>query len=271
MIELLSLGAGVQSSTVLLMSCKGDLPKLDHAIFADTRWEPESVYQWLHSVLVPACTKAGIQFHYVSKGNIRDDALRSRMRGKKDDEGNRWASMPWYVKTEGKTTEGQIRRQCTSEYKIFPIEKKIREIIGLKPRQHWPKTQMVRKWFGISHDEMQRMRISQRPAISFYYPLIEKRLTRGHCLEWLQSHGYEKAPRSACIGCPYRSNSEWRALPQNEFTDAVIVDHAIRTAGGRRGKTYTHRDCVPLDQVNLDDPHENQFSFLDECEGMCGV
>ena len=39
-LRILSLGAGVQSSVVLLMSIKGILPRLDAAIFADTQWEP---------------------------------------------------------------------------------------------------------------------------------------------------------------------------------------------------------------------------------------
>ena len=36
---MLSLGAGVQSSTLLLMAREGEL-ELDAAVFADTRWEP---------------------------------------------------------------------------------------------------------------------------------------------------------------------------------------------------------------------------------------
>ena len=47
MLEVLSLGAGVQSSTVLMLSCRGDLPKLDVAVFADTGWEPAAVYEHL--------------------------------------------------------------------------------------------------------------------------------------------------------------------------------------------------------------------------------
>ena len=46
MIRVLSLGAGVQSSTLLLMAVAGEL-ELDHAIFADTGHEPEPVYRWL--------------------------------------------------------------------------------------------------------------------------------------------------------------------------------------------------------------------------------
>lgn len=48
--DILSLGAGVQSSTLALMAARGEVPgfpKLDCAIFADTQDEPASVYRWL--------------------------------------------------------------------------------------------------------------------------------------------------------------------------------------------------------------------------------
>ena len=47
MIKVLSFGAGVQSTALFLMSCKGLLPKLDMAIFADVGWEPGKVYDHL--------------------------------------------------------------------------------------------------------------------------------------------------------------------------------------------------------------------------------
>jgi len=40
----LSLGAGIQSSTVLLLACEGVIPRFDVALFADTGWEPRAVY-----------------------------------------------------------------------------------------------------------------------------------------------------------------------------------------------------------------------------------
>lgn len=49
-LNILSLGAGVQSTCVLLMSIKGLLPKIDYCVFADTGFEPPNVYthfQWL--------------------------------------------------------------------------------------------------------------------------------------------------------------------------------------------------------------------------------
>jgi 3'-phosphoadenosine 5'-phosphosulfate sulfotransferase (PAPS reductase)/FAD synthetase len=46
--QYLSLGAGVQSSTLALMAARGEIgPMPKAAIFADTQAEPESVYRWL--------------------------------------------------------------------------------------------------------------------------------------------------------------------------------------------------------------------------------
>ncbi len=110
----LSLGAGVQSTTVLLLSEAGILPRIDHAIFADTGWEPQAVYdnlEWLK-------TQTTIPVHTVSAGNVREGMLNSTIRGPKIE---RHASMPLRVIARD-GSEGMIRRQCTPEYKIEPIE-----------------------------------------------------------------------------------------------------------------------------------------------------
>jgi len=38
-------------------------------------------------------------------------------------------------------------------------------------------------------------------------------------------------------------------------------------------KIYLHRDCKPIDEVDLreKDDQTGQYSLLDECEGMCGI
>jgi 3'-phosphoadenosine 5'-phosphosulfate sulfotransferase (PAPS reductase)/FAD synthetase len=46
-LTVISLGAGVQSSTMALMAAKGELPKPDCAIFADTGYEPKKIYEYL--------------------------------------------------------------------------------------------------------------------------------------------------------------------------------------------------------------------------------
>jgi hypothetical protein len=84
----LSLGAGVQSTTLLLLAVDGRLPKPDVAIFADTGWEPAAVYAQVDRAAAEA-ERAGIAFHRVSKGNLRRDAV---------DPAHRYASIPYFVR-----------------------------------------------------------------------------------------------------------------------------------------------------------------------------
>lgn len=276
LIDILNLGAGVQSSTVLLMSIAGELPKPHHIIFADTGWEPAAVYQQLE-YLAGLAASAGMTVNVVGKKAIREDSLRGMARGKAAG-GERWASLPFFtLGPDG--SHGQVRRQCTSEYKIQPIEKFIRrEILGLKHRQHAPKEPVVRRWYGISFDELQRMRVASEKWAVNWYPLIERRMTRVACYKWLHEHGYPEAPRSACIGCPFHSAKEWREMKEHrpdEWEDAVAFDKAIRKCGGMRGDVFIHPARVPLDEVQLYKRHaQDQMMFTgwdDECSGICGV
>ena len=69
--RILSLGAGVQSSTLALMIARGELPPIDAAIFADTGWEPPKVYLWLDWLE----KQLPFPVHRVQRGNLRQDAL----------------------------------------------------------------------------------------------------------------------------------------------------------------------------------------------------
>lgn len=273
--KILSLGAGVQSTTVLLMSCVGELPKLDAAIFADTQWEPKAVYKHLEW-LKWYSERHGIPVYTVSSGDLRLTAINSKMRGGAGKGlGKWWASMPLRtVSSDG--SQGIIRRQCTKEYKIDPITKKIREMLGLKKRQRFKPGTHIEQWFGISVDEVHRMRTSGKSWSEFVYPLVDRRMSRQGCNVWLESHGFPVAPRSACIGCPYHSNEEWRKIKADpeEWADAVEFDNAIRDCGGMRGKMYLHRDCKPLEEVDLRtdvDKGQLVMSWAEECDGLCGV
>ncbi len=277
MIRILSLGAGVQSTTALLMSCKGELQKLDCAIFADVGWEPKAVYDnldWLKG----ESERHGIPVHIVGSGrNIRDDAAIGMVRGRAEG-GERWTTMPYFTK-DVKGSVGMLRRQCTKEFKIVPIEKFVRsELMGLKPRQRAPKDPVIEQWFGISFDEAQRMRSSDKVWKTHRYPLIyDVPMDRDACHVWLKANYPERdVPRSSCIGCPFHSDYEWRQLRDTspaEFQDAVELDNAIRESGGIRGKVYIHRKAIPLQDVDLDTMEDKgQINmFGNECEGLCGV
>lgn len=279
--KVLSLGAGVQSTTVLRLALHGEIERPDHVIFADTGWEPRAVYDHL-GVLEVEMAEAGLPFHKVKirpartvTGNIKEDALASTVRGLKQN-GERHANLPYFTLDRETGGRGMLRRQCTYDYKIDPIMRKTKEVcgIGRKPKNPLP---LVERWMGISLDEVQRMRLSSDWWAVNYYPLVDLEMTRGDCLRWLEEKSYPRPPRSACIGCPFRSDAEWRHLRESspeEFLEACDFDDAIRNRGGMRGEIFIHSARIPLREVDLSTPedHGQQNLFRDlECAGMCGV
>ena len=257
-LRVISLGAGVQSTTLALMAARGDLDMPDCAIFADTGWEPKAVYRHLEW-LTP---QLPFPVYRVERGNIRDDLLRCA-------EGH-WADVPAFVKNADGSV-GVVNRQCTKQYKIRPIRQKVRALLGIERRPS-PDYPIAEQWIGISLDEAMRMKPSGEPWQTHVWPLIDKRMSRRDCLRWLADRQYPKPPKSACIGCPYHSNDQWRALTPDEFTEAIEIDRAIRHSRSK-GELYLHRSCLPLDRVDLSTEEDRgQLNlFNNECEGLCGV
>jgi len=267
-LRVISLGAGVQSTTMALMAAHGEIgPMPDCAIFADTKWEPRAVYDHLDRLekLLP------FPIYRVSAGDLRADVVASAIHG------TRTANPPFFTQAEGRIREGFLRRSCTKEYKIEPIRAKVRELIGLKPRQRSPKMPVVEQWIGISTDEAMRMKQSAEPWIAHRWPLIEQRMSRSDCLLWMERAGHQRPAKSACIGCPFHSDNEWRRLRDespDEWLDAIDFDLTVR--GGIRGtrdQLFLHRSLLPLDQVDLRTHAElgQPDLFNNEREGMCGV
>ena len=267
----LSLGAGVQSTTLALMAAHGAVgPMPDCAIFADTGWEPRAVYEHLDWLMSPNVLPFPV--FVVGLGNMRDNLLAAGR-------GERWASIPAFARSvdrRGNISIGMIRRQCTGDYKIGPIRRKVRELVELT-RKRSPTFAVVEQWIGISFDEVIRMKPSREAWQRNRWPLIEERMTRRDCLAWLRERGYPDPPKSACIGCPFHDNSRWRAMrdhDQEAWRDAIDVNRAIRTGiRGIRGEVYLHRSGVPLEEADLSTlaDHGQLDLWPNECEGMCGV
>lgn len=274
--HIISLGAGVQSSTMALMAAAGLMtPMPTCAIFADTQSEPQAVYAWLTWLE----RQLPFPVYRVTAGSLRDQILAATKGEQRMD-----ARPPFFV-----SNGGMLNRQCTQDFKILPIQRKQREILGLVPRQHWPKEVALVQWIGISTDEEQRCRPSRIAAIDHRWPLIELRMTRDACLAWMRERWNRVPPKSACTFCPYHDKAMWHDMKANDpesWSDAVRVDHAIRNGvkNRRNGKAvssaqwFLHRDRVPLDEVDLRTAADvGQLSMVDEngfaveCEGMCGV
>lgn len=263
-LRVLSLGAGVQSTVLALLAARGEIgPMPDAAIFADTQWEPRAVYEhldWLEQQLP-------FPVHRVTAGNIRDGIVAAT-----NSSGDRFASVPWY------TPGGIGRRQCTREYKIEPIHKEVRRLLGYKKHAK-VRDKTVEQWIGISTDEIQRMKDSHVKWVQHRWPLIELRWSRTQCQLWFASeYPGRTLPKSACLGCPFHDDKYWVDLKSNspgEWDDAVEVDASLRRNGPLRGmkaEQFMHRSCIPLGDVDFTMlENQTEFGFMEECEGMCGV
>lgn len=259
----ISLGAGVQSSTMALMAAAGAItPMPEGAIFADTQNEPPSVYKWLdwlESVLP-------FPVYRVSKGNLMEANLVVRRSKKTGLLWNKSLVPTFMLWPNGK--QGQLQRACTLDYKITVVRKELRR---LTKKQH------VVQWMGISSDEAHRQKDSKEPWITNWYPLVEQGISRAACLAWMKAHGFPEPPRSACVHCPYHSDDEWIRLRDTEpesFAAAVKWERdyqaALKPVERIEATPYLHADRVPLDQVVLV-PGRGTKQFGNECEGMCGV
>lgn len=268
-IHIISLGAGVQSSTMALMAAAGEItPMPVAAIFADTQAEPASVYKWLDWLE----KQLPFPVHRVTKGSLTATALTKRTR--KDGKGQ-WAKsvIPAYVKNPD-GTRGILQRQCTYDYKVLQIIKESKRLI-----KEYAAPSAI-QWIGISLDEIYRMKPSQHPKITHRWPLVDAGMKRHNCLIWMQSRGFPKPPRSACKYCPYHSDAEWARLRDEEpaeFAEAVQFDLDYRRIKQETrnmvGLAYLHNSLIPLGEVDFSTEEERgQLSmFNNECEGMCGV
>jgi hypothetical protein len=256
--EIVSVGWGIQSSCLYFMSSLGIIPRADHAIFADTGAEHPKTLEYLDYAIEWMKENNGIPIHVVSDRNILDDIRKSVS-------GSRVASIPVFTGNEGK-----LRRQCTGEYKIDQVKKKIREIYGLKKGQNMKPTEM---WIGISTDEATRMKDSELHNIENKYPLIDEMMSRGDCIKWLAANGFEVPIKSSCVFCPFHSNSAWVEIKNNEpesWETAKEVDNIIRKPTGNiREERFLHRSLKPIDESYLGEDQTNLFE--NECEGYCGI
>lgn len=335
-LRILSLGAGVQSTTLALLAAEGRLPRLDAAVFADTGWEPRAVYEHLDRLDRDVLRPAGIDLHRVHNGNLRDDSVAPDEQVR---EGRaRYVALPFHLLAEpfdvavlescatchgetgpdrsraGETCpeclgsgevdygkrrpatraerEGMGRRQCTAEYKITPIKRAVRDLLGYPHPARIPDDVFVEQWVGISRDESHRAKSSDVRFARNAFPLLHVGMpadvepltgadgragwTRTDCLRYLRRAGWESTPKSACVGCPFHGNRAWRDLRDNhpeDWADAVAFDADLRRESvldrlDLRSTPYLHRSRLPLaiapiDRVTYRENADAQVNIFD--------
>ena len=264
--NIISLGAGVQSSTMALMAAHGEItPMPEAAIFADTGAEPKKVYEWL-DWLEPKLPFP--VYRVMHKGGLTK-AIESSL-----ESGSISGSPPWFTFSPKAGTAVLLSRACTHDFKISPVQKKVRELSGAKRGEKDKAT----LWIGISTDEAHRMKPSRYPHFTHRWPLLESKVSRQDCLRWMGKKGYPMPSKSSCVYCPFHNDTMWRDIKNNDpegWIEAVRIDGLIRKGVRRNGKPdmFAHRKLKPLDEIDFRNATDmgQVDMFGNECEGMCGV
>ena len=265
-VTVINLGAGVQSSTLAIMAEKNMIgPKPDAAIFADTFWEPKRVYDhldWLEQQLSFPVIRTNIG------RRLRDDYMAGVNPYEKP-----FITMPVHVRNRDGSA-GLAKQTCTMEYKIVPIKREIRKLMGISTHST-PKGSRAEQWIGISTDEIHRAKVQSPNYLSTRYPLIEEDMTRQDCFAlWREWYGDYVPPKSSCIGCPWHDDKTWRDMQENrpdEYNDAAEAEAAARnTQAAQRfdGHVYLHNSLIPLGSIDWVN-RPRQTNFFDDCEGYC--
>lgn len=180
-LQVFSCGMGVQTCAMALMIKRGILPRPDIGIFADTGAEkPESI-ALLHDFMIPLFEDLGIPFKVVTAKY-----------GRIDDYYRNLGAIPMIG-----------FRACTEKFKITPIRKHIRTIVGNRNGK-----QLAQCWLGITTDESHREFESDVKWITNTFPLLERGISRTDCHEILAEEGLEVI-KSGCFMCPYNNGEEW--------------------------------------------------------------
>lgn len=229
--DVLSCGAGMQSTALALMSCEKkmlmeinplidpypDIPIYGAIIFCDLGYEPPWVYKQV-AFIARACKKAGIYFKVLDT-HMYEDYINDF--GFKE-----LRSIPfWTIGPDG--VKSKLRRRCTIHYKIEQIQKFVRwNLLGYKKGQRTRPEDIGAHTMhiGFSKEEMQRCFESQNPLFVNKYPLVDMNLERADNYAYARDIWGLETKASACCICPFHRNYFFQYMKDNhlEEYDAIL-------------------------------------------------
>ena len=153
--KIISLGMGVQSTALYLMSSLGYIERADYAIYADLKSEKPTTEDLIKYLLEWKKLNNGIEI-LIEEADIYQDVINGV-----NSYGKSFVTIPAFSESGG-----MVQRQCTGEYKINTVKKRIRDLHGLKYKQRMKPTEL---WLGISTDEIERAKVSQTYNVEYKY------------------------------------------------------------------------------------------------------
>ena len=182
MIRIMSMGAGVQTTAMLLKWPE----RYDHIIFADTGDEYAETYWYIENYLKPFCKEHNLEWITVKHKHG-------------------FSLMEWCLKR--KILPIISRRWCTQDFKIRPINRCLRKLGATRKNPIYVD-------IGISIDESQRANFSKKDVLYVVkeYPLLDAKLSRNDCKKIITDHGWPLRPKSGCDFCMFQKRSTLRKM-----------------------------------------------------------
>jgi hypothetical protein len=230
--KILSLGAGVNSTALLVLKSQGKID-FDLAVFADTGGENPETYQYIEEIIKPFCSKHQITLAFIKRpgANLYEDSI------------------------ERKIIPTRMFRSCTDKFKKRALKKFV--------LARFPDEQ-VNFLIGIASDEAHRAIECEGNS----YPLIELNLNREGCIKIIKDAGLPVPVKSGCFFCPFTPKQGWLNLLKNH-PDLYAKAEALEKNGQRYPEMIL--TSKPLERVrkNIED-QKSLCNFLMSCP-MCEV
>jgi len=257
-INLLSWGGGTQSTALMIKMLNEEVKdsnnkpvKLDYIMFADTKNESEMVYAQIYKV------QKYIKDHYnfdiiitAKNKELKPDVEIIRMI--KDGEIEKYRSseyvdlfqshilffkgivdsidvMPFWTRNKKTGVVGKTAfKQCTFAYKIDQLLKEVRireNIIRFIPKRH-----KINMFIGYSIDEFGRVKPNPKPYAENFAPLVDLRLSKQDCVDYVEKHLGFKPISSVCNICYANDfNRVYKVYEQdkNGWAKLLLLDDAM--------------------------------------------
>ena len=247
-LTVLSFGGGQDSSTLLYLYAFDHpgfraryAPKRFLVVMADTGDEHPETYVHVRATAA-FCQERGIAFQHITL----DLGYHPRL----------WAQgLRAFYRAKQTVGAKAFRKWCTDNLKLVPIYRFLEDWIGREYRVATGNKQglynfvrrhgRIRMLLGMAAGEERRVASGEgdtpwmRDCIERVYPLIDLRMDRARCQEYIRSVGMPVPVPSNCMLCPYRSEIELLWLSRSHpdaYTEWVDLEAAKLARFAHKGE-----------------------------------